>query len=549
VTVEPPVPAPDGLLAEAWIRAPDAAWGKVQRGVSGAVALLPPAVGEIACGFAGLDTRVARLVDGKGIAYGVLGARAGAGVGWVLALPLADPAAAAAMLLDGGDAQPARYAAHDVGGMRVLASREEKPLSAAVAIARRWLLVAATDDDLARLGPYAYRTMPAHEAPAGSSAIVIAVSQKALAGPIAARVSAAWGEQRTWLLARDEEQRAKHGGRAPDFGDPRPIVEALDGVIGRRIALVSQARAARVELDPGDEEVHAEVFLTPGEGDAGAALVAAMHPGDAKPLARMPADSVIALLGRDEAASRTEDAREIEAALDRALGDRLKGDDGRAIHAAVDDWTAARGDWWTAGLAWGAGDASRGLWLRTPAGDAGASGHAVRELVDLTHRRAFSAELSGSLHLSPASVATVDVPDVGKASVATLAWASPDVAAPRNGKREAVPAPAIAWGVHDGELLLAAGFAAPQLLSAEAAASKRIGDDARNARALAALGADASFAVFAQPLRLDPAHGGDASATSAPALAAWGRKGADAWLRIELADVLLRELIRLKAGL
>src|ERR1019366_4743583 len=44
LTPEPPVPAPSGLLAEAWIHAPDSAWGEIQRGVSGAVALLPPTV-------------------------------------------------------------------------------------------------------------------------------------------------------------------------------------------------------------------------------------------------------------------------------------------------------------------------------------------------------------------------------------------------------------------------------------------------------------------------------------------------------------------------
>jgi hypothetical protein len=540
-TVEPAVPAPDGLLAEAWIRAPDAAWAKVQRGVSGAVALLPPTVGELACGYAGLDTRLAQLVDGKGTSYAVLADAGGpARLAWVLALPLTDGATAAAMLLDGSDAQPARYAARDVGGMRVLSSRGERPLSAAAAIARRWLLVGSSDDDLARLGPYAYRTMPTREAPPGSSAVALAVPQKALAGPIASRLSAAWGEQRAWLLAKDEEQRAQHGGHPPDFGDARPIVEALDAVVARRVALVSQARAARVEIDLGDDDLHLEAFLTPGEGDAGAAFVAAMHAGDVKPLTQMPADAVVAVFGRDEAAARTEDARELEGALDRALGDRLRGDDSRAIHAAVDDWTSARGDWWMAAVAWGSSDSSRGLWALTPSADAAASGRAVRELVDLTHRHAFSEKLSGSFHLSPASVTAADVPSVGKASVATFAWASP-AAAPKS----AVPAPAVAWGGHDGELLLAAGFAAAQLLSAEAAPSKRIADDARSARALAALGSDVTFAVFAQPMRFDAAR----DATSAPAVVALGRKGGDAWLRVELADALLRELIRLKAGL
>ena len=45
-----PVPAPDGLLAEVWLRAPDALWARIQRGVSGATALLPPETAAIAIG-------------------------------------------------------------------------------------------------------------------------------------------------------------------------------------------------------------------------------------------------------------------------------------------------------------------------------------------------------------------------------------------------------------------------------------------------------------------------------------------------------------------
>jgi len=101
--------------------------------------------------------------------------------------------------------------------------------------------------------------------------------------------------------------------------------------------------------------------------------------------------------------------------------------------------------------------------------------------------------------------------------------------------------------VHEGELLVAGGKAAPQLLSAEAGPPRTIGDDPRTARALAALGQRATLAILAEPLRLDPTRR-EPDAT-APVMFAWGRKGDGAWARLELADVLLRELIRLKAGL
>jgi hypothetical protein len=244
---------------------------------------------------------------------------------------------------------------------------------------------------------------------------------------------------------------------------------------------------------------------------------------------------------RDDATTRGEDAAIIEATIEKALGDRLHEEDSHALHAAVTDWVHARGDWWTGALAWGPADSARGVWLRTPAASPDASSRAVRELVDLTHRRALQELLAGSLHLSPGAVRSVDAPPVGKASLATFS----DPTAGGSRKPEGVLG--VAWGVHDGELLVAAGAAAPQLLSAEAAPTRKVGDDPRAARALLALGQRATFAVFAEPLRLDPARGEPDAAS--PAVFAWGRKGDGVWARLELADLLLRELLRLKAGL
>lgn len=544
------MPAPAGLLAEVWLREPDAAWGKIQRGVSGAIALLPPTVGELACAFAGLDGPLAQLVDGKGASYVVLGEGGAAeAVAWVAAFPITDAALASSMLFEGGDAADAggHYSARDVGGMRLLSSAAHPPsFTAALARGTRprgWLVLGSSEEALARLGPYAVRTLPTKAAPPEPGAIVADMPPSALAGAVSSWLGARWGQTRAWLGARDDEQRAKHGGRAPDFGDPRPIVDALDGAVTRRIALLAGARGAHVVVDAGDDEVHVELAVTPGTDAASMGQLAAMTPGDTLPLAAVPADAVVALLVRDDAATRGEDATALEATLVKALGDRLHDEDSHALHAAVADWVHVRGDWWTGALAWGPSDPSRGLWLRTPSASAEASARAVRELVDLSHRRALQDLLAGSLHLSPAAVRSVDVPPVGKASLAMFT----DSAAGGNLKPGGAGAPGIAWGVHEGELLVAAGTAAPQLLSAEAAPPRRLGDDPRSARALVALGQRATFAVLAEPLRFEPTRG-EPEAT-APAVFAWGRKGDAAWARLELADVLLRELLRLKAGL
>jgi len=523
----PPVPQPDGLVAQGWVRAPDALWARVQNGVSGAVALLPPDVGSLVCAAVGLDPKLAPLVDGKALSYFVAADAPGEGLAWAAAVPLKDPQGARALLL-GSDASA--YTARTEGGMQVL-SRTGKPLEAAAAIAgQSWLVVARNDADLVRLGPYAWRTMPTLPAPDATAAVVADVPGSALAGPLAARMRARWAEARQWLEDTDREQREHHGGRAPDFGDPRAIIASLDALVQRRMALVAQGRGAHVELDAGDDDVHVDVRLQPGAAEAGADLVTAMRTGDERPLGELPADTLLAVLSRSDASMRAEDATDTKAALAGALGEKAKQDDRRAIERTIDDWTAARGDWMTGAVAWGA---ERGLWLRTPSSNAGPG--AVREWIDLARRPVLGEPLRSLFQLGPPTVTTTSVADVTDATLATFA--------PPKG-----PSLGVAWGMHDGELLVAAGAHAPKLLGAQATPPARLGDDPRLAAALAALGSDASFTLVSEPLRLDSTRGASHEAV-APLVFAWGRRGGDAWARVDAANELLRELVRMKAGL
>jgi hypothetical protein len=105
----------------------------------------------------------------------------------------------------------------------------------------------------------------------------------------------------------------------------------------------------------------------------------------------------------------------------------------------------------------------------------------------------------------------------------------------------------VAWGVRGDQLLAVAGEHADQRLAAQLSAG-RIADDPRVGKALSALGSDASLVLLAEPLRLDPARAASDAARS-PAVIAWGRRDGHAWLRVDVGDELLRELVRLRAGL
>ncbi|HVJ91770.1 MAG TPA: hypothetical protein VM580_18340, partial [Labilithrix sp.] len=59
------------------------------------------------------------------------------------------------------------------------------------------------------------------------------------------------------------------------------------------------------------------------------------------------------------------------------------------------------------------------------------------------------------------------------------------------------------------------------------------------------IGSDATTVIVAQPLRLDPKR---ANLPAAPLGIAVGRKGHDAFVRVDVADALLREAARLQMG-
>jgi hypothetical protein len=524
VTVMHPVPAPPGLVAQSWVRAPDALWSRVQNGVSGAAALMPPDVGSLLCAATGLDGAVGPLVDGKADAYVVVAnadAGGGAGLAWAAALPLRDGPRVASLLLP-GDAGVARYAARDEQGMLAL-TRLDHPLPVAMALAddgtKTYLVVARSDADLARLGPYAYRSMPVLPHPAETSAVVAQL----MPGALAAYASSSWNDARTWLADRDAEQRAKHGGRAPDFGDPQAILDSVDVVVKRRLGLLADAKTATVEIEAGDGDVSADLRLEPQDADAAAAIMS----GDTRPLADVPADAVLAVLVRDSAPARADDARELETAIGKALGSRAHADDDRAIASALDAWSAGRGDWLTASLAWGPATA---VVVRSPGGEAAV--RALRGLMDLGGRPVFAQPLHATFGLGAPSVAVAKVDGLTQASLATFGSKSPL---------------GVAWGLRDDRLVAVAAEHADVRL-ASLASSPRLGDDPRVARALSALGSDASFVVLAEPLRIDASRAASDAARS-PALVAWGRSGGKAWLRLDLGDELLREGVRLQAGL
>jgi hypothetical protein len=545
---EAPVPAPDGLLGDIYLGSPNGSWTRLQRGVGGATGILPATVGGlIALGF-GIDPVFAGEIDGAAPAFGVV-AGDPSDPGWALAVRLYDVRRARGLMVDG---DTARFTARDVAGMTELVPKGGAPAAASgagLALTRGgFLVVARSSADLARLGPYASRTLPSRPLPSEGAA-VIDVPRAAVDARIRPKLEGLWAAAKHFLLETDEASRREHGGRAPDYGDPKPIVEAIDAIVSRRIAVFGDLERLRVAVDLGEEGAFLVATMTPSgpEGPA-AKWIGGMRTGDAAEVLAMPAVSALALVTRDADADRDDQARELEKTLTASLGSRLADSDAKRLHGVVDDWTKARGETLGLALDW---DEPRGLFFRGAVRDGEAAGRAVKGLLDLARLPPFK----DALHVKDIATSSDDAPPLGKVSVATITREAPkpekadarDASSsrarpPRDKAAKLPPSVGLAWLVDGASLDLSTGTEPVLTLRHSAKPDKKLGDEPAVLRAVAPLGNAASTIVVAQPLRFDPTR---ANLPTAPVVLAVGRRGRDGFVRIDLGNGMLRELSRL----
>lgn len=571
---EPAVPAPDRLLADVIMGSPNASWGKLQRGIGGAVGILPASAGGIICAAAGLDPFVAAEVDGAAPAYGAV-AGDPENAGFVIALKLLDERKARGVLIDG---ELARYAARDAGGVTELvpkapAGKGESPPSPPVSVGlspNGYLLIARRPDDLTRLAPYVTRTLPQRPLP-DHGAVVFDVPRSALGSLVKPKLDELWALAKSFLLAEDERMRREHGGRPPDFGDPRAIVVAADAWVTRHIAVISDLEKLRLGLDVIDDGISVVTTMTPVAGGGPASTwTDAMKVGDVAPLTSLPSSCAAALMTRDSAVARAEQARELESAVVSALGKRLAEADAKKLHDVLEDATKARGDVLTSALVW---DDPQGLSLRGPVRDVEATTRALRGAAELANVAPFK-EI---IRVRTVTTSTQDVPGVGKASLVTVAREPPrdaekkplrlprsrassagadggapsgaswgiDAGAPRP-RRPVKNELGLAW-ILEGDMLSVATSDTPMATLGETLRPGRtLSDEPAVARSLAALGSTSSAVLVVQPLRFDARR---ANLPAAPLVIALGRRDKNATLRIDIANGLLRELARRQMGL
>ncbi len=499
--------APDDLLADLVVPTPNASWSKLQRGIGGAIGILPATLPGMIVAVSDLDPALTAELDG---ASPMFGAAAGKPTdpAVVLAIKLNDPRHARAVLGERPDG----------GRVRKLATALSP---------NGYLLVGPREADLERLGPYVTRTLPARSASAPASAAVLEIPRTALANVIAPALDALWKEGKAFLLAQDERMRAERG-RAPDFGDPAAIVATLDAIVGARLAIVSDLEKIRVALDVTDDAAVITATLRPLASARGPSRqwVDGMVLGDLGPVLALPATSALALVTRDGEAERAEQGKALEKAIATSLGPRLK--EPAKIHEVVEAVTQARDV--PLALAISADEPS-GVYLSAPVRDPAAADRAIRGAFDLMKADPFKV----LLHVREITTSTEELAGLGKMATVKVARERP-LARPPIGA---------AWLTSDGALSLGLGAEAPVTLKLGARPDRKLVDEPALRRFVTAVAGDASTALVAQPLRLDPKR---ANLPPAPVGIAVGRKGGEAVVLVDVADALLREASRWQMG-
>ncbi|XYH99666.1 hypothetical protein ACMHYB_07875 [Sorangium sp. So ce1128] len=542
-----PVPAPAGLIAEAFLPTPDATWAKARALVGGSAALLPGSAGALAASLLGLPIAVASEIDGS---VPVLGAA-------VEAPDRPRPRGALGIhVKDGGRlidqltrGEGARFrATPDAATSIALLEPLQGTSPVALGVLGNYLLVAESAGDLTAVGPYVARTMPQAQVP--KEDLAVELPRPAIEGPVLKAARGAWDKA-----------------RGPDGASPATAVP-LAPMIEGALAMLGDLERARLTLVL-DDSAHLRVSGTPKAGGGPASKASTeLAVGDVKPLLELPADTLAGILVRDRAASRAEGVPRLVDALAGLVEGDLPPAERERLGAVIRAASDARGDWFAGGLRFdGAGPTA---FVRAAVGDRAKLETAVQDLLGTAELQPVKAVLqreglrvsTGKAELPQLEgevrrvrfeqTAGAGQPGAGQA---TARKGAPG-ADPSGGKGASLPPSAIEllYLVRDDGLFASVGTDPGAGLRSVVASlqGESLGGVPAMKAALAPLGADIAFALVVDPLRLVARRLGQPGAGDpAPVVIAAGAvpaaPGAPAalWARADVAAAAIREFIRL----
>lgn len=551
--VLPPVPPPPGLVAELVMPHPGTTWSTARAAIGGPAALLPQSGGMLVGSLLGLPPGAVALLD---VELPALGAVVAGDHGFVtvVALHVKDGAKLAELVSTGDNARFTKKPDAASGVVLLDPKGNASTLTASMAVVGNYLALGVRPDDLVRYAPYVARTLPARAVPKDGD--LVAVANGAGVKVVAARGRETWDAWKKEREADDAAMRQKHGGSAPDFGDPSEALAHFDQKnVSRLFGILNDLDEARLVATVDGGFVHVRLSMKPAPGTGVAAQeIGAMTIGDATPLLALPAASPIALLTRDSAAARAASAADESEALAKVFGGRLAAADKGKIDAALSAWAKGRGDWLTAFAVWSKD--THAAVVRGAVADAAVLDEAVGSFLGLSQIPAIAeplASFAGEMKLSrPVKQGALRTVHVSRKEP-KLKLAGSNDSKSAGAKGEPTPDDVdVVWTVNDEGLLAAAGRDAKGALGAlSAKGDKTLGDVPEIAKLGAGLGGDISFALLVQPMHLVATAVGkdDVKPQVAPVLFAYGRTGPDGWFELDASTLLAREWAKAKGGL
>ncbi len=493
-----PVPAPKGLVAELFVSSPGSTWKKL-RDTSGAV-ILPQSYGVLLTTLLGLPPLAADAFDDSATTTGAVALDEASQWRAALAIKLVSGREFIARLTTGSKAayEPKEHGA----GITLLTPKAGKASDAiALAVLGNTLLVARSPEGITLLGPYVAKTLPPKKPPAPGA--VAYVPSAALRGPLAGEIKKRWKAAREELSNTDQNNRKKHGGRAPDFGDPQAALAVMTGSVDGWVKLLEGADHAQLELRSENDVVRLHLQVDPGQSTDLQKWVQELAVGDASPLLSLPESAAIGVVSRSSMQQRTESAQSSADALGRLFGDRLNAKDKDRVANALKELAEARGDEAVFGYVRGADSA--GLVYRGSTLDPRRLDAAAKSLVGLLRLPAFEEPLQqfvGQFSIKQSSAKIPGLPNKAERVLLSIKPSGMRMAKDPKGEVSAAPRPVeLMWTSADGVTHGAMTTDAPPLLVAMVAAetAKTWAGVPATATGVSRIGKEVGFAVAVRP--------------------------------------------------
>ena len=503
-----PVPAPAGLVAEIIVAHPDRTWDTVRAKLRATTALVPISPAVFLGGALGLPLGMLEQLDFN-IPIVAAIVEDGGGLAGLGAIHVKDGQRVVQIMTSGTprftkEAKPGSETAH-------LVAAAADPDGPSFAVTGNYLVVGRSKELLERCAPFVTRTLTARPLPAED--IVVTATGGALAGPVAARLGKLWQSWKSDREAEDVAMRAKHGGSAPDFGDPTEALADMDAKVSRLFAVLGDLEEARLALtvNPTEREAvdryRATASLKARAAGPAGEEIATMTVADIEPLLALPASVGIAFLTRDRRDVRERSAAQQVEAMAKVFGGRLAPNDKTKIETALLAFAKGRGDWLSGGIVTGP---SRAAIVRGAVADSAEIDRSAFALLDLLSVRAIAEPIGnwiGDLKLS--GVDTARAAGEGEPRTVHVVRRPPKVKLPRDKTDKPIESDAfdIAWSIGKELFFAAAGRDARQTLASlqKADESATLGRSAALRGAATRLGPTVGFALIVDAVRLGAA--------------------------------------------